>query len=182
MILPIVLYGDPVLRKKCKPVTEITDDIKELAENMIETMIEAHGVGLAAPQIGIPIQLAIVDVSHDLECISYLRINDQDLELEDCMPLVFVNPKLEPHSVKELCEEGCLSIPELRGNVKRPADLTAHLELLNGETIKLETDGLLARAIQHETDHLNGILFVDRLSSAGKLKAKRDLKRLQRDW
>src|ERR1700751_1836298 len=95
MVLPIVLFGDPVLRTKGKLVTEVTEEVRRLAADMFETMKDARGVGLAAQQVGGPIQLAIVDVSHDPQCVSYLRVNGKDTPLVDIMPLVFINPKLE---------------------------------------------------------------------------------------
>ncbi|MCL4160405.1 UNVERIFIED_CONTAM: hypothetical protein GTU68_037604 [Idotea baltica] len=163
MILEITQYGNPILRKKCQLVTEVTDEIKKLSEDMVETMVHAQGVGLAAPQVDRDLQLAIVDVSHDPE---YL------------MPLIFMNPKLEFGAEKELSTEGCLSIQEITAPVRRPIEVKATLKLLDGRTILVETDGLLSRAIQHETDHLNGILFTDRLSTASKVSIRRKLKRL----
>jgi len=178
MLLPIVQYGDPILRQQSRPVETIDDSIRELVANMIETMVDASGVGLAAPQIGVGLQLAVVDVSHDLECVSYLRVNGEDVEIEDIMPLVFINPTLEFGEEKEFEREGCLSIEGIQYEVRRPADLKATLPQLDGSTLIIETDGLLARAIQHETDHLNGVLFVDRLSAVGKVSVKNRLKRL----
>jgi peptide deformylase len=182
MILPIVLYGDPVLRTKGRPVTEVTDEIRTLAASMLETMREARGVGLAAHQVGVPIQLAVVDVSHDEECVSYCRVNGEDKKLAEICPLIFINPKLEFGKEKAVSEEGCLSFPDLREDIKRPEKLKAALTLIGGERIVLETDGLLSRAIQHETDHLNGILFIDRMSAATKLGLKRKLRELMPEW
>ena len=164
MIRGILLYGDPVLRAKCDRVEEVTDEIRALAVDMIETMEGANGVGLAAPQVGIPIQLAVVDVSHDEDCVSYLRINGVEASLSDAMPLIFVNPVLELAKDTDVMEEGCLSFPEVRADVRRPSALKCRLETLEGEIIEVETDGLLSRVIQHETDHLDGILFFDRIS------------------
>ncbi|YCM45087.1 peptide deformylase [Verrucomicrobiaceae bacterium 227] len=178
MILEITQYGNPILRKKCQPVKEVTDELKKLADDMIETMVDAQGVGLAAPQIDRDLQLAIVDVSHDPECISYLRVDGKEAELESIMPLVFINPSLEFGPNKEAATEGCLSIDGINAEVRRPTEVKATLELLDGRKIVIETDGLLSRAIQHETDHLNGILFVDRLSTASKVSIRRKLKRL----
>lgn len=182
MTLDIVLYGDPVLREKGRDVEVVDDEIRALADDMIETMRAARGVGLAAQQIGRPIRLAVVDVSHDPECISYLRIDGEDAALEDWMPMVFLNPQVTPGSTRETDTEGCLSFPDLRAEVRRPFDITAELTLLDGRRITLETDGLLARAIQHETDHLNGVLFIDRLSSASKLGLKRKIARMQEEY
>lgn len=181
MILEIKQYGDPVLRKKCRKVAEVTDETRQLASNMIETMIDANGVGLAAPQVGIDIRLAVVDVAHDPESITYLKVDNKVTPLEELMPLVFINPSLEFGAEKEASREGCLSIQGIQSEVKRPIDVVATLEMLDGRTIKVETDGLLARAIQHEVDHLNGVLFTDRVAPATKLSLKRKLKRLQEE-
>jgi peptide deformylase len=178
MILPIVQYGDPVLRQQCRRVAEVDAAIHELAKNMLETMVDANGVGLAAPQVGIDLQLAVIDVSHDPECISFLKVNGKHAELAEIMPLVFINPKLEYGQEKQIDFEGCLSIEGIRYEVRRPAAVKATLEQLDGTTLVIETDGLLSRALQHEIDHLNGILFVDRLSAVGKVSVKNRLKRL----
>lgn len=178
MILEIVQYGHPVLRQRCAPVAEVTDEIRALAADMLETMAEAHGVGLAAPQIGRALRLAVIDVSHDPKCVSYLKVNGRDAALESIMPLVFINPEIEFGQRKESEIEGCLSIQDLRAEVRRPEAVKVKLMLLDGDLLEIETDGLLARALQHEIDHLNGVLFVDRLSSVAKLSAKKKLKRL----
>jgi peptide deformylase len=181
MILPIVIYGDPVLRVDCPPVTDITDETRTLAENMVETMYEADGVGLAAPQVGVALQLAVVDVSHAPELQSYFRVDGQEAVLKEWMPLVFTNPDIEPGRARAESNEGCLSFPGLRYQIKRPAQITARLTLLDGRVITVETDGLLARALQHETDHLHGRLFIDRLSSVDKLTLKRRLREMYED-
>lgn len=178
MILEICQYGDPVLRKKCEPVEDVNETIRQLADDMIETMEDANGVGLAAPQIGKDIRMAVVDVSHDPECISFLKVDGEDVKMEDYMPLVFINPELELTGPREADTEGCLSIQEVTSKVSRPSIVKAKLPQLDGSVIELETDGLLSRAIQHEVDHLNGVLFVDRLSPASKLGVKRKLKKL----
>lgn len=178
MVLEITQYGNPVLRKKCSKIDEVNESIHKLAEDMIETMVDAHGVGLAAPQIGEDIRMAVVDVSHDPECISFLKVNGADAKMEDVMPLVFINPELELDGPRETDTEGCLSIHDIQAKVRRPSIVKATLPQLDGSIIELESDGLLARALQHEVDHLNGILFVDRISPASKLSVKRKLKRL----
>lgn len=178
MVREIVQYGHPVLRQRCRPVSEVDDSIVQLVADMLETMVEASGVGLAAPQVGEDIRLAVVDVSHDPECISYLRVNGRDVPLESIMPLVFINPELEPSYNKETGIEGCLSIHGIRAEVRRPAEIKAKLPQLDGSVLEVETDGLLARAIQHETDHLNGVLFIDRLPAVTKVSMKNRLKRL----
>ncbi len=178
MTLDIVQLGHPVLRERCRPVETVDADLRKLVDDMIETMYAAQGVGLAAPQVGVPLRLAVVDVAHDPECISFLKVNGEEADLADHMPLVFLNPELEFGERKESDTEGCLSIHDVRAEVKRPASIRAKLPQLDGSVLELETDGLLARAIQHETDHLNGVLFIDRISPAAKVRLKRKLKRL----
>jgi peptide deformylase len=186
MILEIVQYGDPVLRKKGRRVEPLPlpadDRVRELAENMLETMYAAEGVGLAAQQVGEALQLAVVDVSHDPDCISYLRVNGNDCELADLMPLVFLNPELELGGDRESAVEGCLSFDDIRAEIRRPSELSVRLQTLDGEVLEIETDGLLARAIQHETDHLFGVLFIDRMSSARKMSLRRQLKDMKADY
>jgi len=182
MIRDIVIYGNPVLREKCKPVTEITDEIRELVEDMLDTMVAANGIGLAAPQVDIPLRLAVVDVSSDPECVSYFKVNGEAAAIEDWMPLIFVNPDLDLKGDREEDAEGCLSFPEMRAEVRRPSEVKATLSIVDGETIVVETDGLLARAIQHETDHLNGVLFVDRISTAEKIGLKRRIRLMQEEF
>ncbi len=178
MILEIVQYGHPVLRERCKEVEKVDDKLGQLVDAMIATMHDAEGVGLAAPQVGVPIRLAVVDVSHDPSCVSYFRVNGEEAALADWMPLVFINPELELSAEKERGSEGCLSIRDVRAEVNRPASLKARLPQLDGSVLEIEADGLLARAIQHETDHLNGVLFIDRVSPAAKVSLRRKLKRL----
>ncbi|QJE97271.1 peptide deformylase [Luteolibacter luteus] len=178
MILEIVQYGNPVLRERCKRVEQVDESIRILAADMLETMYDANGVGLAAPQVGVAIRLAVVDVAHDPECISFLKVNGEDAPLASIMPLTFINPELEFTGPKERDTEGCLSIHDVRAEVSRPSSLKATLPQLDGSVLVIETDGLLARAIQHETDHLNGVLFTDRVSPATKISLRRKLRRL----
>ena len=179
MILPITQFGDPILRKRCRTVSEVTEEIRTLTEDMIETMHEAHGVGLAAPQVGQDLRLAVVDVSHDPDCVSVLKVNGEEAEVADIMPLVFINPRFEKRGERERMEEGCLSIQEIRAEVQRPEMVKGTFPQLDGSELELETNGLLARVIQHEADHLNGVLFIDRVSAATKLMLRRELKRLK---
>lgn len=179
MVREIVLFGDPVLREKCRPVAEITDAITALAADMVETMEAADGVGLAAPQIGEDIQLAVVDVSDAEEPMTFFRVNGEPASLADWMPLKFINPSLAfPSRDKASMKEGCLSFPEVRAEIRRPDVVQATVTLLDGRTITIETDGLFSRALQHETDHLNGILFIDRASPAVKLTLKRKIQKM----
>jgi peptide deformylase len=178
MIRNIVQYGHPVLRQQCRAVTKVDSEIHELVRDMLDTMAEAKGVGLAAPQVGEDLRLAVIDVSHDPECISFLTVNGKDANLEDIMPLVFINPELVLGQEKEFGMEGCLSIRGIRAEVRRPETVTATLPQLDGSVLVVETDGLLARALQHEIDHLNGVLFVDRLPAVAKVSMRGRLKRL----
>lgn len=178
MIREIVQYGHPVLRQKCRTVTEVDDNLIQLVGDMLETMVDANGVGLAAPQVGEDIRLAVIDVSHDPECVSFLKVNGEDADLESIMPLIFINPDLVFSQEKETGMEGCLSIRGIRADVRRPAAVKATLPQLDGSVLEIETDGLLARALQHEIDHLNGVLFVDRLQPVAKVAMKNRLKKL----
>ncbi len=182
MVLDIVQYPAPVLRQKGEVITEVTEELRQLASDMMETMEDAHGVGLAAQQVGHPIQMAIVDVSYDEECVTYCRVNGQDTKLEDICPLVFINPYIEPVGEKESESEGCLSFPDIRADVIRKGEVVAKVTTLDGEELIIETDGLFARALQHEIDHLFGKLFIDRMSSARKLKLKKRLKEMQEGY
>lgn len=178
MIREIVQYGHPVLRQRCRPVTQVDDALIDLVADLLETMVDANGVGLAAPQVGEDLRLAVIDVSHDPECVTFLKVNGQDADLESIMPLIFINPELAFGQEKEFGMEGCLSIKGIRAEVRRPLAIKATLPQLDGSMLEIETDGLLARALQHEIDHLNGVLFVDRLPAVAKVSMKNRLKRL----
>lgn len=178
MIRPIVIFPEPVLRQRGARIEAVDDEVRALAADLVETMRAARGVGLAAQQVGVARQIAVVDVSHDPSCLSYLRVDGREAALADWMPLVFLNPELEPLGEREGYEEGCLSFPEIHATVNRREQLRARLELLDGRVIELETDGLLARAIQHEADHLNGVLFIDRMSPAAKVRLRRAVNRM----
>lgn len=182
MVLKIVRYPAPVLRAKCRAITEVTPEIRQLAEDMIETMRDANGVGLAAPQVAVDQQLAVIDVSHNPQCLTFLRINGVRADMVANMPVVFINPVLELGKDKDVDEEGCLSFPRLRGDIRRSEQVKVTFTNLSGETQTWEMDGLLARAFQHEIDHLNGILFIDRLSAVAKVGLKRKLTRLMEEW
>jgi len=182
MVLPIVRYPTPVLRAKCRTITEVTPEIRKLADDMIETMRQANGVGLAAPQVAVDQQLAVIDVSHNPQCLTFLRINGERVDMVKHMPVVFINPVLELGKDKDVDEEGCLSFPRLRGDIRRSEQIKVSFQTLDGDTQIWECDGLLARAFQHEIDHLYGILFIDRLSAVGKVSMKRKLTRLMQEW
>jgi peptide deformylase len=182
MILPIVQYGDPVLRTRGKPVEQIDDQIRELAANMLETMYAASGVGLAAQQVGEALQLAVLDISPVEDRPSTLKIDGKNVpDAKSAMPLVLINPEVELQGETEVGIEGCLSFPEITGEVERAQSVWVRAQTLNGDMIELEAGGFLARAIQHEHDHLQGILFIDRMNSAAKAALASRLKRLQKE-
>ena len=181
MKLEIVQYGDPVLRAKGKRVEKIDDRIRELAQNLIETMHAANGVGLAAQQVGEPIQLTVLDVSQVEDRPTQMKLNGENVDPATAMPLVLVNPQVELGRETGSATEGCLSFPEITGEIDRALSIRVQAQNLNGEPVEIETSGFLARAIQHEVDHLNGILFIDRMSSAAKTSLASRLKRLQKE-
>ena len=172
MILPIVAYGDPVLKKKAKEISQDYPNVDTLLENMFETMYGAYGVGLAAPQIGLPIRIFIVDTTPFSD--------DKELSPEEQNRLkgfkkVFINPKIEEESGDEWSfNEGCLSIPDVREDVTRKNTVVIQYMDENFKPHKASYNGLIARVIQHEYDHIEGILFTDKLSSLKKrlLKGK----------
>ena len=182
MILPILQYGDPILRAKGKRIEKIDDRIRELAANMIETMHAAHGIGLAAQQIGEALQLTVLDISAIEDRPSTLKLDGKDTtDPKTVMPLVLINPEIELRGETEVGLEGCLSFPEITGDIERAQSVTVRAQTLEGDAIQVEASGFLARAIQHEGDHLNGILFIDRMNSAAKAALSSRLKRLQKE-
>jgi peptide deformylase len=181
VILQILEYGDPILRAKGKPIENIDDRIRELAANMIETMHAANGVGLAAQQIGEALQLTVLDVSLVEDRPSTLKLDGKDVDPKAAMPLVLINPEIELRGANEVRVEGCLSFPEITGEIERMKSVVVRSQTLEGRTIEIEASGFLARAIQHEGDHLNGILFIDRMNSAAKAALSSRLKRLQKE-
>ncbi|HSS17297.1 MAG TPA: peptide deformylase [Candidatus Dormibacteraeota bacterium] len=181
MILQILEYGDPILRAKGKPIENIDDRVRELAGNMIETMHAANGVGLAAQQIGEALQLTVLDVSLVEDRPSTLKLDGKDVDPKAAMPLVLINPEIELRGANEVGVEGCLSFPEITGEIERAKSVIVRAQTLKGRTIEIEASGFLGRAIQHEGDHLNGILFIDRMNSAAKAALSSRLKRLQKE-
>ena len=181
MILPILQYGDPILRVKGERIEKIDHRIRELATNMIETMREAHGVGLAAQQVGQPVQLTVLDVSAVEDRPSTLKLSGEEIDPKSAMPIVLINPEIELRGKTEVGVEGCLSFPEITGDIERAQSVLVRAQSLEGELVQIEASGLLARAIQHEHDHLHGILFIDRMSSAAKAALSSRLKRLQKE-
>ena len=159
------IYGDPVLRKQAQQIEHIDEFLRKLAENMFETMREAQGVGLAAPQIGQSISLAVID--------------PRPLQ-EETKPFVIINPKLVDQKGECSFEEGCLSIPDIRLDVVRPEFVVVEGLDLEGNPTCIETDGILARILQHEIDHLNGTLFIDRLGTVQRRMIESQLEEIER--
>ena len=181
MKLLIRKYGDPALRIKGKPVAEVDGRIRQLADNMLETMRAANGIGLAAQQVGEALQLTVVDVSAVEDRPSTMAWNGREVNPNDHMPLVILNPRIETGPEKEIASEGCLSFPEISADIERAGWAKVEAQTLDGERVQIEATGLLARALQHEIDHLNGILFIDRMNSAAKASLSSKLKRLQKE-
>ncbi|WP_337267986.1 peptide deformylase [Oryzifoliimicrobium ureilyticus] len=155
-IKPLIILPDPLLRQVSKPVETIDEDVKRLADDMLETMYDAPGIGLAAIQIGVPRRLLVIDVAR---------------EGEEKQPQVFINPEIVTSSdERSVYEEGCLSIPDYYAEVERPAKVKVKFLDRDGKQQEVDADGLLATCLQHEMDHLNGVLFIDHIS-----RLKRDM-------
>jgi peptide deformylase len=181
MILSILQYGDPILRAKGKRIEKIDNRIRELAASMVETMHAAHGVGLAAQQVGEALQLTVIDISQVEDRPSTMKLNGKEVDPEMAMPLVLINPELELRGEAEVGVEGCLSFPEISADIERSKLVIARAQTLEGENIEIDAGGLLSRVIQHEFDHLHGILFIDRMNSAAKAALSSRLKRMQKE-
>jgi len=175
MSLSICTYGNPILRQKALEVTTVDAEIHELAKEMFETMHAERGVGLAAEQVGRTERMFVIDIHPDGDVGDDYQRENPDVE----MPLVFINPKITGHSEDiQVGPEGCLSFPEIFANVERWYEVDAEYVDLDGAPQTLHAKGLLARAIQHELDHLDGILLVDRMSHVKKVALGGKLKRL----
>jgi peptide deformylase len=178
MIRDIVKYGDLVLRTKGRRLETVDDEIRALAADMLETMYEANGVGLAAQQVGRALQLTVIDVSDAESRPSRMWIDGEEVDPKEQMPLVLINPELQLDDEVEIGTEGCLSFPEITAEIPRALKVKVKAQDLNGNRVEFEAAGLLGRVVQHENDHLNGILFIDRMSSAAKASLAGKLKRL----
>jgi peptide deformylase len=181
MKLAIRQYGDPVLRARGHRISRVDQRIRDLAADMLETMHAARGVGLAAQQVGEALQLTVIDVSEVEDRPSTLRVNSVETDVLGAMPLILLNPEVTLGAEITTGLEGCLSFPEITADIDRAESVTVRAETLDGAKIRIEATGLLARALQHEVDHLNGILFIDRMNSALKVSLASRLKRLQKE-
>ena len=179
MILNVVKYGNPVLRKKGERVESITPAIKALIADMFDTMREARGVGLAAQQVGQVLQITVIDVRAATDRPSTLELDGKPADPNEFMPLVLINPEVRPVGEPIAGPEGCLSFPEIYADIVRPESVDVAAMNEKGKRIQFRCGGLLARAVQHEADHLNGILFIDRMDSRTKSELKPELEQLQ---
>ena len=179
----VTKYGEPVLKQVAEEVGVFDAGLEALANDMFETMCEANGLGLAAPQVGISKRMFVIDMrrSIDPDVPCNFTLDGKKIPLELAMPLVAVNPKVEnAGEYVETCEEGCLSFPGIYGEVERFYKVRLEYSDLKGARHEIICDGLFARCVQHENDHLNGITFVDKLSTKQLLKVSSKLKKLKR--
>lgn len=169
MIYPIVRYGDPVLEKPAEPITEFNGDLRKLAEDMFESMYAAHGVGLAAPQIGMSKRIVVIDVT---------------FKEDPNAKLVLINPEIVKVEGRQRSSEGCLSLPDFREEVTRANKVTVRAQDLDGKWFETSGEEMLARAFLHETDHLNGKLYISHISALKRDLIKRKIKKLMRagEW
>ncbi len=173
MLLKIYYYGHPILRKRCEPITEITDEIRKLAKDMIETMDKNDGIGLAAPQVGRSIRMFVLR--------NYVYTEDGQWTLSE--PKVYINPKLSSPGEHLLMDtEGCLSLPGLRLHISRPDKITVEAMDLDGKIFVEELEGYNARVRMHENDHINGVLFVDRIDVNARKKIDPILKAIKKKY
>jgi peptide deformylase len=166
MIREIVKYPDPILQTPTEPVTEFDDELRSLVDDMFESMYAAHGIGLAAPQIGIAKRLTVIDLS--------FKKNPEE-------KIVLINPEIIHKEGKQSEEEGCLSLPEIREKVSRSEKVRVRAQDAHGKWFEIDGDELLARAFQHEIDHLDGVLFIFRVSALKRDLALRKIRRLQKN-
>jgi peptide deformylase len=173
MLLKIYHYGHSVLRKHCKPIEEITDEIRQLALDMIETMDKTNGIGLAAPQVGHPIRMFV--------CRNYIFGEDGNWTLSE--PKVYINPKLSSPSDRILTDtEGCLSFPKLRLEIDRPDGIIVEALDIHGNPFREEVEGYNARVRMHENDHINGVLFIDRVDANTRKKIDPLLREIKKNY
>ena len=179
MILDVVKYGHPALRQKGARIEKVTLEIKKLVADMFETMHVNHGIGLAAQQVGKALQLAVFDVREVKDRPSWLELDGKPADVNELMPLVLINPEIIPGGEPVSGGEGCLSFPEIFAEITRPESVDVKALNQKGKPVEFRCGGLLARAIQHEVDHLNGILFIDRMSRKTKEELRPELDDLQ---
>ena len=181
MTLSVTQYGESILHQKGKQVTQFSVKLRDLYQDMLEAMYAEEGIGLAAQQVGIALQFCVVDVpiipDYPITCI----LDDKTLSHQLLMPMALANPKIEVLPCDEYYyEEGCLSFPEIKGEVARPELIVVRYQDIEGNSHTLQCDGLLGRCIQHEVDHLNGILFIDRMEKEIYAEIKQEVQALKK--
>ncbi len=180
MVLPIVQYNAPVLRQKGEPVTTFDSALARFAQDMIESMHAAGGIGLAAQQVGVARQICVIDLTGTSREFTW-ELDGAKAPLELIMPMVLINPTFQVLPGDDtIYEEGCLSFPQIHGDVQRPDAINVSFQDLAGIRHTLVCDGLFARCIQHEVDHLNGVLFIDRMPKRVRQAIDADVKDLAR--
>jgi peptide deformylase len=178
MPLTVVKYGTPVLRQKGARVEVITPAIKQFAANMLEAMYAYKGIGLAAQQVAVAMQLTVIDVRGVTDRPSSLELEGKPADVDKFMPLVLINPVVKAVGGPATGPEGCLSFPEIYADITRPDVVDVQALDREGKPIEFRCGGLLARVVQHEVDHLHGILFIDRMEKATKADLRPELERL----
>ncbi len=166
MLLKIVKYPDPILQKPGEPVTEFNDELRKFVDDMFETMYHSQGIGLAAQQVGVAKRITVIDLS---------------CGKDPADKRVFINPEIIERSGKLYDEEGCLSFPEIREKVQRAAHVRVRAQDLDGKWFEIDGEDLLSRCLQHEIDHLDGVLFIFRISALKRDLALRKIRKMQRD-
>jgi peptide deformylase len=178
MVLEVLTYGHPILRRKGARIEKITPELQQLITDMFETMRAHHGIGLAAQQVGRALQLTVIDVRGVTDRPSTLFLAGQPVDVAAAMPLVLINPSVTPVAAPVTGPEGCLSFPEIYADISRPESVDVTGLDRDGQPIAFRCGGLLARAVQHEVDHLHGILFIDRMAPEKKRELKAELEEL----
>ncbi len=179
MVLSVVKYGDPVLRQRGAPIAKLDDALRRLVADMFDTMYSAKGIGLAAQQVGQAVQLAVLDLRGVKDRPSQLWLQGHPADVDAFMPLVLINPVIRPVGDAHEGPEGCLSFPEIYGEIVRPSEVEVSALNERGESFEFRAGGLLSRAIQHEVDHLNGLLFIDRMSTSVRNEVRDEVDQLQ---
>ena len=179
MILEVVKFGHPVLRQKGAKVEVFDSDVRRLIADMLDTMYAAKGVGLAAQQVGQALQITVIDVAGVADRPSTIEVDGKPAEIADHMPMVLVNPEIKPTGKDVTGPEGCLSFPEVYAEVVRPEFVEVKALNQKGQPISFRAGGLLSRAVQHEVDHLNAILFIDRMDKKTKEEVRAEIEDIQ---
>ncbi len=181
MALKISLYGEPILTQKGKKITNFSNGLQKLYQDMLDTMYKEEGIGLAAQQVGLALQFCVIDVPSHPEYPITCILDGHPISPQLLMPMVLINPTVDfLPSDEYYYEEGCLSFPEIKADIARPELIIVRYQDIDGNPHNLECDGLLGRCVQHEVDHLNGILFIDRMEKEAYSEIKKDIQALKK--